>query len=88
MRTGRVLKDTIALTTANFKTEIIETYDWVDTTLNDIGDSWQLETTNATYTPNVGNSPEIILRSRDAKAKDLEVRFISNFGLLVNGEAS
>ena len=86
-RTGRVLKDTIAITTANFKPEIIETYNWVDTTLNDIGDSWQLETTNATYTPNVGNSPEIILRSRDAKAKDLEVRFISNFGLLVNGEA-
>ena len=66
---------------------MIETYNWVDTNLNDIGDSWQLSSTNATYTPNVGNSPEIILRSRDAKAKDLEVRFISNYGLLVNGEA-
>ena len=87
-KTGRVLKDTIALTTANFKPELIETYNWVDTNLDDIGDSWQLETTNATYTPNVGNSPEIILRSRDTKAKDLEIRFISNFGLLVNGEAS
>ena len=87
-KTGRVLKDTIALTTANFKPELIETYDWVDTNLDDIGDSWQLQSTNATYTPNVGNSPEIILRSRDAKAKDLEVRFISNFGLLINGEAS
>jgi len=85
-KTGRVLKDTIALTTANFKPELIETYNWVDTNLDDIGDSWQLESTNATYTPNVGNSPEIILRNRDAKAKDLEVRFISNFGLLINGE--
>jgi hypothetical protein len=86
-KTGRVLKDTIALTTANFKPELIETYNWVDTNLDDISDSWQLESTNATYTPNVGNSPEIILRNRDAKAKDLEVRFISNFGLLINGEA-
>jgi len=86
-QTGRVLKDTIALTTANFKPELIETYNWVDTNLDDISDSWQLESTNATYTPNVGNSPEIILRSRDAKAKDLEVRFVSNFGLLINGEA-
>lgn len=85
-KTGRVLKDTISLTTANFKPELIETYNWVDTNLDDIGDSWQLESTNATYTPNVGNSPEIILRSRDAKAKDLEVRFVSNFGLLLNGE--
>ena len=85
-KTGRVLKDTIALTTANFKPELIETYNWVDTNLDDIGDSWQLESTNATYTPNVGNSPEIILRNRDAKAKDLEVRFISNFGLLIEGE--
>ncbi len=87
-KTGRVLKDTIALTTSNFKPELVETYNWVDTNLDNIGDSWQLESTNATYTPNVGNSPEIILRSRDAKAKDLEVRFISNFGLLINGEAS
>ena len=86
-KTGRVLKDKIALTTANFKPQIIETYNWVDTDLNNIGDSWQLESTNATYTPNVGNSPEIILRSRDVKAKDLEVRFISNFGLLQTGEA-
>jgi hypothetical protein len=86
-QTGRVLKDKIALTTANFKPQLIETYNWVDTNLNDIGDSWQLSSTNATYTPNVGNSPEIILRSRDVKAKDLEVRFISNYGLLVNGEA-
>ena len=86
-KTGRVLKDTIALTTANFKPELIETYNWVDTNLDDISDSWQLESTNAIYTPNVGNSPEIILRNRDAKAKDLEVRFISNFGLLINGEA-
>ena len=85
-KTGRVLKDTIALTTANFKPELIETYNWVDTNLDDISDSWQLESTNAIYTPNVGNSPEIILRNRDAKAKDLEVRFISNFGLLINGE--
>ena len=85
--TGRIQKDTIELTTENYSPEIRETYIWDDTDEDGISDAWKLADSDATYVP-AGASQNIILRGRNSKAKDMELRFISNFGILQNGASS
>ena len=85
--TGKIKKDIIELTTENFKPQIKETYIWEDTDEDGISDSWKLVDSDATYMPS-GASQNIVLRGRNSKAKDLELRFISNFGILQNGETT
>ncbi len=83
---GQVKKDIIELTTENFKPRVKETYVWEDTDSNGISDAWKLAESDATYVPS-GASQNIVLRGRSSKAKDMEIRFISNFGILQNGES-
>lgn len=82
--TGKIQKDIIELTTENFRPEIRETYIWEDTNEDGISDSWKLVDSDATYVPS-GANQNIILRGRNSRAKDMELRFISNFGILQNG---
>ena len=84
---GQVKKDMIELTTENYKPLIKETYTWFDTDEDGISDAWKLAESDATYTPS-GASQNIVLRGRNSKAKDMELRFISNFGILQNGETT
>ena len=84
---GQVKKDIIELTTENYKPLIKETYTWFDSDEDGISDVWKLADSDATYTPS-GASQNIVLRSRSSKAKDMELRFISNFGILQNGETT
>lgn len=84
--TGKIKKDIVELTTENFKPQVVETYYWSDTDDDGIADSWLLSGTNATYAPGGGNNQNIVLRGRNAKASEMEIKFISNFGLLQDGE--
>ena len=79
----QIKKDIIELTTENFKPRVKETYVWEDTDSNGISDAWKLAESDATYVPS-GASQNIVLRGRSSKAKDMEIRFISNFGILQN----
>ena len=85
--TGNVKKDVIELLDNNSKPSIEETYYWVDTNADGVGDAWQLKDTNNYYTP-TGNSPEIVLKNRDVRANELSIKMISNFGLLQGGDAN
>ena len=79
--TGLAKYDTIELTTLNVKPSFTETFEWRDTDGNIKGDKWYLISTGDTFN-------EIPLVSRSTKFSDVEVSFVSNFGLYTNGDPS
>lgn len=81
-QSGLAKFDTIELTTLNVRPSFSETFEWRDTDNdgNDVGDKWYLVSTGDTFN-------EIPLVSRNTKFSDVEVSFISNFGLYTNGDS-
>lgn len=76
--TGRAKYDVLEISDLNTKSSSSETFEWLDSTGNGIGDKW--------YSTDVGQYfSDIPLKTRKTRFDQVKVRLNSNFGLFTNG---
>lgn len=78
-------RDKITFTTLNFKPGGSESFRWIDTDSDDIGDKWESDETFEQY-QSVNYDTGIPLRTRSTKWYDVEVNFVSSSGIFKNGD--
>jgi len=78
-------RDTITFTTLNFKPGSAETFRWIDTDDDGIGDSWESNETFELYN-SVNYDTGLPLRTRSVKWYDVEVDYLTNMGIYNIGD--
>lgn len=78
-------RDTVTFTTLNFKPGGEETFKWLDTDANDIGDMWESDETFEQYL-SVDYDTGIPLRTRSTKWYDVEIDYVTSSGIFKNGD--
>lgn len=85
--TNTASQDLISFTTLNFKPGSSETFTWVDTDDDGLGDSFRSNETNELYEP-INYQTNIPLRSRSTKWHDVTVDWKTNLGIFRNGDVA